>query len=106
MVSERVLAVDKSFYDLLQETIESVLSRFFPKEQASMMLEYVVLETLMREEKPEIFFDALQKVLGTNFVPVTTIILSSLHSRLGLKFEEKAGYTFSDYLGELKERLE
>lgn len=106
MVPEGALAVNQSFFDLLQKTIEDVLSRLFPREQARAMLEYVVLETLMKEENPEIFADALRKVLGINFVPVTIVILSNLYSRFGLKFEEKEGYGFSDYVSELKEAFE
>jgi len=37
---------------------------------------------------------------------IENLILKNLYSKLGLKFEEKEGYEFSDYIKELRKKLE
>ena len=111
MVSEAVsltCSCMRSFDDLLLETIDNVLKQVFGEESAKIILQHVKkTDCLKWEEIPkhaEIFADALRKILGAGSVPVENLILKSLYSKLELKFDEKEGYGFSDYIKRLRSK--
>ena len=55
-------------------------------------------------EEPEDFSAGLDWLLSSARPMVEKLILENLYSKLELKFEEKEGYKFSDYVKELKEK--
>jgi len=80
---------------------------------ANFIIELTVFKTLKKDETrisfggdAKIFADALQGILGAGSVPIERAIVEQLCSKLGVKFEEKTGYTFSKYIRESKERFE
>ncbi len=54
--------------------------------------------------KPEIFAKGLEKIFGAGASVIEKLILETLYSKLGLKYEEKEHYTFVDYLKEIQEK--
>ena len=56
-------------------------------------------------EEPEVFSASLKRLLGSGALVIENLILKKLYSKLGLKFEAKKGYGFSDYVKELRKRL-
>jgi hypothetical protein len=44
--------------------------------------------------------------LGSERLVIETWFLKRLYSKLGLKYEEKKGYEFSDYIKALKKKFE
>lgn len=59
----------------------------------------------MIAEKLEVLSAGLESLLGSAAFVVEQLILKNLHSKLGLEYEEKEGYDFSDYVEELKRRV-
>jgi len=49
-------------------------------------------------ENPEIFSTGLRRLMGKGALSIERAILKGLYSKLNLRFEEKKGYKFSDYL--------
>ena len=54
-------------------------------------------------KKPEAFAVGLEKIFGAGASVLEKLIVKSLYSKLGLKYEEKSDYTFADYLNDVKE---
>ena len=53
-------------------------------------------------KKPEVFSASFERLMVSAARVIEQIILKNLYSRLGLKFEEKQGYEFADYIMELR----
>lgn len=52
-------------------------------------------------EQPKALSENLRKLLGSGAFVVEKLILKNLHCKLRLKFEEKKGYKFSEYIEDL-----
>jgi hypothetical protein len=52
--------------------------------------------------KPEAFAAGLEKIFGVGASVLEKLIVKSLYSKLGLKYEDKEEYTFADYLKDAK----
>ena len=53
-------------------------------------------------ERLEEFSSSLRAVLGSGAIPVERQILKNMYSKLGLRFQERKTYSFSDYIRELE----
>jgi len=101
MVSEE--DCESHFEDLLLETIGDVLNQVFGENSAKTILRYVKKSSSSFDRsRIEIFAVALQKILGQGAVIIEDLILETLYPKLGLEFKWKKGYTFSDYIEELR----
>ncbi len=52
-------------------------------------------------EKPEAFSAGLERLLGSGAPVIEKLILKNLYRKIDLKFEEKKGYTFTDYVKDI-----
>lgn len=92
--------------DLLLGAVDETFRRVFSEEGAKVV--YIFLENkyhLKHEEvaeKPEDFSAGLERLLGSAAPVIEKMILENLYSKLELKYEEKEGYRFSDYIKELR----
>jgi hypothetical protein len=97
-----------SLDDLLLDVIDETLKHVFKEPGAKVIYDYLKDQChLKREEiaeKPEVFSAGLERLLKSGAVLIEKMILINLSSKLQLKYEEKEGYEFSDYIHELKER--
>jgi len=57
-------------------------------------------------ERPEEFSSSLKLVLGSGAIPIERQILKKMYSKLGLRFQERRTYRFSDYISELEDLCE
>ena len=100
--------VMKTLDDLLLEVVDETLRQVF--KEAGTKAIYNLLESkfhFKREEiveKSEVFSAGLERLLGSAALVIEKLILKNLYRKLGLKFEEKEGYEFSDYIKELMRR--
>ena len=101
------------FDERLLEVINDVLVQVLGETAANFIIEFAVFKTLKKDETrisfggdAKIFADALQGILEAGSVPIERVIVEQLCSKLGVKFEEKTGFTFSDYIKELKKKSE
>ena len=99
----------KKFNKVIVNTVDEELKKIFG-ETATLVI-YGYLEdnfSLKREkipEKIELFSQGLEKFFGSGAYMLEKSILTDLYSSFGFNFEENKGYTFVDYVTELKNRL-
>ena len=94
--------------DLLLSVIDETMKQVFKEDGAKAVYDYLEKNLHLRREevveKPEIFFAGLERLLGSGTPPIEKLILKNLYSKPGLKFREKKGFKFSDYVEELRKR--
>ncbi|KPV63716.1 MAG: hypothetical protein AOA66_0672 [Candidatus Bathyarchaeota archaeon BA2] len=54
-------------------------------------------------KKPEAFATGLEKIFGAGASVIEKLILKSLYSKLGLKYEDREERPFAEYVNEVKE---
>ena len=107
-VTERLRMVEKiSLDDLLLSVVDGTIRQVFREEGSKVIYDYLENSSHLKLEeiadKPEVFSAGLERLLGSGAPVIERLILKNLYRKLGLKFEEKPGYEFSDYIRELKE---
>ena len=94
--------------DLLLSAVDETLKQVFKEAGAQVIYNFIENKChLKREEiaeKPEDFSADLKRIMLSAAAMIEKMILENLYSKLELKFEEKEGYGFSDYLKELREK--
>ena len=101
------------FDEYLLEVINDVLAQILGETAAKFIIEFAVFKTLKKDETrisfgedAKTFVNTLQGILGTGSMPIEKMIIEQLYSKLNIEFKEKSNYTFSDYIKELKKRVE
>jgi len=108
-VSDVVNVVEKreNWNDFFAEVVDETLKQIFRDDGAKVIYEFLEKHSRLKledvAEKPEVFSASLKRLMVSAARVIEQMILKNLYSRLGLKFEEKNGYEFSDYLRELRE---
>ena len=106
-MTKRLYAVE-TLDDLLLKVVDETMKQVFREAGAKAI--YSCIENnshLKREEiaeKPEVFSAGLERLLGSGAQVIEKLILKDLYSKLELKFAEKKGCEFSDYIKELKSK--
>ena len=109
-VTKRLRTVEKSgsLDDLLFSVVDETMKQVFRDVGTKVIYDYLANNShLKREEiaeKPEVFSAGLERLLVSAAPVIENLILKNLYSKLGLKFVEKEGYEFSDYIKELRKR--
>lgn len=97
----------KDWNSLFAETVDDTLKQIFKEDGARVIYEFLENQTCLRLEevadKPKVFSASLERLMVSAARVIEKLILKNLYSRIGLKFEEKKGYDFSDYIRELRE---
>jgi len=101
-LDERKVRLD----DLLVSAVDETLKQVFKEEGAKVIYEFIENKCrLKREEiagKAEDFSAGLERLLGSAAPVIEKFILENLYSKLRLKYEETEGYSFRDYINELR----
>ena len=109
-VTKRLRSVEKTgrLDDLLLSVVDETMKQVFKDAGAKVIYDYLEDNSdLKREEiaeNPEVFSAGLERLMVSAARVVEKLILKNLYRKLGLKFEEKEGYEFSDYVEELRKR--
>ena len=86
------------FADIVDDSLKQV----FKKEGAKVIYDFLEKQAQLKLEdvanKPEVFSDNLAKLMLSAATIIEKLILKNLYSGLGIKFEEKKGYKFADYI--------
>ena len=89
------------------EAVDDTLKQIFKEDGAKVIYEFLENHARLKLEevadKPEVFSATLERLMVSAAHVIEKMILKNLYRRLGLKFEEKQGYKFSDYIRELME---
>ena len=92
--------------DFVVEVVDETLKQIFKEEGAKAIYDFLVNHSHLNLEeiadKPEVFSASLERLMVSAARVIEQIILKNLHSKMGLKFEEKPGYEFPDYIKELR----
>jgi len=103
---EKTQSVD----DLLPSVVDETLRQVFKEAGTKVIYSYIENKRhLKREEiaeKPEVFSAGLESLLVSAARVIEKLILKKLYRKLGLKFEKKKGYEFSDYIKELRAKYD
>ena len=96
----------KDWNSFFAEAVDETLKQIFKEDGAKVIYEFLENHSRLRLEevadKPEVFSASLERLMVSAARVIEQMILKNLYSRTGLKFEEKTGYEFSDYIRELK----
>lgn len=108
-VTKQLHTVEKSRGgELLLSVVDETLKQVFREAGAKVIYDYLENKChLKREEiteKTEVFSAGLERLLSSGAPVIEKLILENLYRKLELKFEEKKGYEFSDYIKESKEK--
>jgi len=92
--------------DLLLSAIDETMRQIFNEAGTKVIYDYLINNHHLKleefAEKPEVFSAGLERLMGSAARVIEQMILKNLYRRLGLKFEEKKGYGFPDYIKELR----
>jgi len=111
-VAKRLRTVEKmgTLDDLLLSVVDETLKQVFREAGTKVIYDYLENSFHLKweeiAEKPEVFSAGLERLLGSAAPVIEKMILKNLYSKLKLKFEEKEGCGFSDYMKELREKCE
>lgn len=108
-VSNRLNVVEnrKELNIYFAEAVDDTLKQIFKEDGTKVIYEFLENHARLKLEevadKPEIFSATLERLMVSAAHVIEKMILRKLYRRLGLKFKEKQGYEFSDYIKELRE---
>ena len=87
--------------NLIFDAINEVIRNIFDDEVAEMLLSFLKENSSMNlEEKLRFFEESLPKILGSGAIIIEDLILETLYSKLGIKFEQKRK-SFTEYVLDL-----
>ena len=108
-VANRLDVVEKrkDLNSYFAEAVDDTLKQIFKEDGTKVIYEFLENHARLKLEevadKPEIFSATLERLMVSAAHVIEKMILKKLYRRLGLKFEEKKGYEFPDYIRELRE---
>jgi acetolactate synthase small subunit len=92
--------------DLLVRAVDETINQIFKEAGAKVIYDCLENKYHLRLEeiagKPDEFSAGLERLMVSAAPVIEKMILKNLYSKLELKFEEKEGYQFSDYIKELR----
>lgn len=95
----------RSVDEMLHNVVSATIKQVFREEGSKVICDYFENKSHLKleeaTEKPEAFSASLEKLLGSGAQVIEKMILRKLCLELRLRYEEKEGYQFSDYLEEL-----
>lgn len=90
------------------EVIDETLKQVFKEDGAKVIYEFLENNSKLSlkevSDKPELFSESLETLMVSAARVIERLILTNIYSKLGLKFEEKNGYKFSDYIKEMRRK--
>ena len=92
---------------LFAKVVDDSLKQIFKEAGARVIYEFLETHTRLKLEdvadKPKVFSASLERLMVSAARVIEMVILKNLYSRMGLKFKQKQGYEFSDYINDLRE---
>ncbi|MGD8506620.1 MAG: hypothetical protein PVF15_08160 [Candidatus Bathyarchaeota archaeon] len=100
--AETTGSLDELVLCAIDETIKNV----FKEPGAKVIYDYMETKCHLKWEeiaqKPEVFSASLERLMVSAAQVIEKMVLKNLYCKLGLRFEEKNGYEFSDYMKDLR----
>lgn len=93
---------------LLLSAVDESLKPVFREEGTQVIYDYLENNSHLKleeiAERPELFSVALETLMASAALVIEKLILKNLYCKLGLRFREKEGYEFSDYIKQFTQR--
>ncbi|KPV64296.1 MAG: hypothetical protein AOA66_0256 [Candidatus Bathyarchaeota archaeon BA2] len=104
-MTKRIYAME-TLDNLLLKVVDETLMQVFREAGAKVIYDYLENNSHLKleeiAEKPEVFSAGLEKLLSSGASVIEKLVLKNMYHKLELKFEEKKGYGFSDYVKKLR----
>ncbi|MEM2431655.1 MAG: hypothetical protein QXX94_06855 [Candidatus Bathyarchaeia archaeon] len=97
--------VNKIISEVAEEVMLNIFSRKALDNILRAMREKYFLDLDEMPKHPSIFSEALRRIIGVGSIIIEDLIIENLYIKLGLEFQWKKNYTFSDYINEIKNFL-
>ena len=98
-----------SFEKTLNEVIDSTLKEVFSESATSIIYYYLEMNCKLKAEdiakNIDTFREGLEQFLSSGALAIEGIITKRLYRHYKLKFENKEGYVFTDYVKDLRRRV-
>lgn len=98
--------IEEETNKIISEVAEEVMLNIFGKKALNSILrvmrEKYFLDLSEMPERPYIFSEALRRIIGIGSIIIEDLIIENLHARVGLEFRWKKGYSFTEYINEIK----
>ena len=100
---------DEQANKIISEVAEEVMLNIFGRKALDNILramrEKYFLDLEEMPERPEVFSEALHRIIGLGSVIIEDLIVENLYAKMGLEFRWKKSYTFPDYIKEIRKFL-
>ena len=107
MPKRQIAVENKDWNSIFAEAVDDTLKQIFKEDGARVIYEFLENHTRLRlkdvADNPQVFSDSLERLMVSAARVIEKVILKNLYSKMGVKFKEKPGYEFSDYIKELRE---
>lgn len=97
-----------TFNELFLKTLDEVLTDVFNEKSVDDI--FNTMESVYQLKKEDIPDNAhllsktLERIIGTGHIIIEDLVVENLHFKKGLDYENKKGYSFKNYIEELKNR--
>jgi 23S rRNA pseudoU1915 N3-methylase RlmH len=108
-VSDMVNAMEKmeGWNEFFAKVVDETLKKIFRDDGAKVIYDFLEKQSSLKlkdiADKPDVFSASLERLMVSAARVIEQNILKNFYSKLGLKFKEKQGYEFADYIMELRE---
>ncbi|MEM2092415.1 MAG: hypothetical protein QXR59_03935 [Candidatus Bathyarchaeia archaeon] len=96
----------KIISDVAEEVMLNIFGRKALESIIRAMREKYFLDLDEISERPQIFSEALRRIIGVGSIIIEDLIIENLYIKMGLEFKLRKGYNFADYINEIKDFLE
>jgi len=106
---DMVNAVEKraEWNEFVVKVVDETLKQIFGDDGTRVIYDFLEKHSNLKleevAEKPAVFSASLEMLMGSAAQVIEQNILKNLYSKQGLKFEEKQGYEFADYIMEYRQ---
>ncbi len=97
-----------TFNELFLRTLDEVLTDVFSEKSVKKI--FSTMESVYQLKKEDIpdnthlLSRTLERIIGTGHLIIEDLVVENLYNKNGLDYENKKGYSFEDYIEELKNK--
>jgi len=101
-LEEREEQANKMISGVAEEVMLNIFGRKALDNILRAMREKYFLDLEEMPERPDVFSEALRRIIGVGSVIIEDLIVENLYMKIGLEFRWKKNYVFSDYIKEIR----
>lgn len=94
--------IDRIISDVAEEVMLGIFGRRALENIIRVLRERYGIDLNEISDKPHIFSEAMRRIIGAGSIIIEDLIIENLYMKTGLEFRWKKGYSFPDYVNEVK----